>query len=100
LIFINCDDAEISIIKRLKIQLVNREMPYASINELPNSVRLHLPKHAQEIYKSAFNNAWEEYKSENKRRTKETREEVSHKVAWSAVKTKYVKSGDKWILIQ
>lgn len=75
-------------------------MPYATIEELPNAVRFHLPRHAQEIYKSAFNNAWEEYKNENKRRTKETREEVSHKVAWTAVKSKYVKVGKEWKLIQ
>ena len=76
-------------------------MPYSTIEELPNSVRFHLPKHAQEIYKSTFNNAWEEYKDAKKRRTSsETREEVSHKVAWAAVKSKYKKTGNQWKLIQ
>ena len=76
-------------------------MPYSTIDDLPHPVRSHLPKHAQEIYKSAFNNAWEEYKKAKKRRTaSETREEVSHKVAWAAVKSKYKKIGDQWKLIQ
>ncbi len=36
-------------------------MPYKSVNDLPGSVREHLPEHAQEIFKEAFNNAYEEY---------------------------------------
>ncbi len=66
-------------------------MPYQSVGELPDSVKNVLPKHAQEIYKSAFNNAYQEYKSPEDRRGNEDREEVSHKVAWSAVKKVYHK---------
>ena len=36
-------------------------MPYDNINDLPESVKNNLPKHAQEIFKEAFNNAWDEY---------------------------------------
>jgi hypothetical protein len=36
-------------------------MPYDSIEDLPNSVRAHLPPHASEIYRRAFNNAWTSY---------------------------------------
>lgn len=36
-------------------------MPYATIHDLPKSVRHVLPEHAQEIYLAAFNNAWTEY---------------------------------------
>lgn len=57
-------------------------MPYQDIKELPESVRSHLPKHAQEIYMAAFNNAWEEYNHD---------EERAHRVAWAAVKDKYEK---------
>ncbi len=71
-------------------------MPYTMISHLPESVRNVLPSHAQEIYLAAFNNAWSEYKDPQKRTTKESREETAHKVAWAAVKKKYVKSGDKW----
>ncbi|MBD3671642.1 MAG: ChaB family protein [Gammaproteobacteria bacterium] len=66
-------------------------MPYKSIEDLPENVRNPLPKHAQEIYKETFNNAWDEYQE------RDDRETVSHKVAWSAVKKSYVKKDDKWV---
>lgn len=67
-------------------------MPYNKIAELPESVRHVLPKHAQEIYRSSFNNAHEEYKNKNKRRNQdEDLEVICHKIAWSAVKNKYDK---------
>lgn len=69
-------------------------MPYQSTNALPDAVRDHLPKHAQEIYKEAFNSAWDEYKEAKDRRGDASREEVAHKVAWSAVKQKYEKGDD------
>jgi len=64
-------------------------MPYKELSDLPNSVREHLPKHAQEIYQAAFNNAWDEYGHD---------EERAHRVAWSAVKKKYEKdeSSGQW----
>lgn len=40
-------------------------MPYTSIQDLPKQVTSSLPKHAQDIYKRAFNSAHEEYKSPN-----------------------------------
>lgn len=69
-------------------------MPYSVINELPESVQNVLPKHAQDIYKEAFNSAYEEYKSPSDRRGDDDREEVAHKVAWSAVKKIYAKGDD------
>jgi cation transport regulator len=73
-------------------------MPYATIKDLPDSVRENLPKHAQEIYIAAFNSAWEEYKDPKERRGKASREETAHKVAWAAVKDKYEKddASGKW----
>jgi len=72
-------------------------MPYHSLAELPDSVKDHLPKHAQEIYQEAYNSAWEQYADPDKRRGDASREEVSHKVAWSAVKKKYKKKDDRWV---
>lgn len=72
-------------------------MPYQHTNDLPESVREHLPAHAQEIYRAAYNNAWTEYDDPHRRRSGESREEVAHKVAWAAVKQEYEKdegSGD------
>jgi len=65
-------------------------MPYNTIRELPDSVRDHLPKHAQEIFIAAFKSAWEEYDHD---------EERAYKVAWSAVKKTYVKDEEsgRWV---
>jgi cation transport regulator len=65
---------------------------YDTRQELPKSVQKVLPDHAQSIYKEAFNSAWHKYKTPAKRRSG-NREEVAHKVAWSAVKEKYHKTG-------
>jgi len=76
-------------------------MPYKSIASLPSSVKDHLPKHAQEIYKEVFNSAWDEYKDPGKRVRGGDREEVAHKVAWSAVKKSYVKDDSaRWVRIK
>lgn len=73
-------------------------MPYKTINELPESVQNVLPKHAQDIYKEAFGNAYEQYDKPGERRGDESREEAAHKVAWSAVKKAGYSKGsdDKW----
>lgn len=58
-------------------------MPYANRTELPDSVQNVLPKHAQDIFKDAFNNAYEEYGHDEPR---------AFAVAWSAVKKSYHKN--------
>jgi len=72
-------------------------MPYPQLTDLPESVKNSLPKHAQEIYQAAFNNAWDEYADPEDRRGDASREEVAHKVAWAAVKQKYEKKEDEWV---
>lgn len=57
-------------------------MSYKSIAELPDQVTDNLPKHAQEIFKEAFNSANEQYE----------KEQTAFKVAWSAVEQKYEKN--------
>lgn len=69
-------------------------MPYSKITELPDSVRDNLPKHAQEIYKEAFNSAWDQYEDPEDRQDDASREETAHRVAWSAVKQQYEKGAD------
>ena len=64
-------------------------MPYRSKRELPDSVKDNLPAHAEDIYKEAFNSAWDEYGHD---------EERAHRVAWGAVKKSYHKNDDgKWV---
>ena len=63
-------------------------MPYGKITELPKGVKNNLPKHAQEIYKEAFNSAEEQYDEESR----------AHRVAWGAVEEKYEKNQNgNWV---
>ncbi len=56
-------------------------MPYESVTHLPESLKKHLPRHAQEIYESAFNAAERQYGDES----------TARKVGWSSVENKYRK---------
>jgi cation transport regulator len=66
-------------------------MPYATNFYLPPSVRRHLPEHAQDIYREAFNHAFAAHDGDPRQ------EEASHRIAWAAVKRLYVKAGDGWV---
>ena len=62
-------------------------MPYDEREDLPEDVRNALSNvpHAQDIYKEAYNSAWEQYDHDESR---------AHAVAWSAVKNDYEKGDD------
>jgi cation transport regulator len=66
-------------------------MPYPANDDLPPSVRRHLPPHAQDIYRQAFNHAFAAHAGDARQ------EEAAHRIAWGAVKHSYVKVGDSWI---
>ncbi len=66
-------------------------MPYRTNDDLPHSVRSHLPDHAQDIYREAFNRAYAAHAGEGRQ------EEAAHRIAWAAVKRVYVKVGSSWI---
>ena len=66
-------------------------MPYPSNADLPVAIRHHLPPHAQDIYRAAFNHAFAAHEGDPRQ------EEASHRIAWAAVKRSYVKVGDSWI---
>lgn len=68
-------------------------MPYEQSGDLPTQIKDTLPPHAQDIYKEAFNSAWDEYRDKESRRGDKSREQVAHQVAWAAVKKKYEKVG-------
>lgn len=64
-------------------------MPYKTKADLPESVRDHLPSHAQDIYKEAYNSAYDEYGHDESR---------AHRVAWGAVEKEYHKDDSgKWV---
>jgi cation transport regulator len=65
-------------------------IPYRSSDELPPAVANHLPPHAQDIFREAFNHAWDEYGAD---------EERAFRVAWAAVKRQYRKRGNDWVPI-
>jgi cation transport regulator len=63
-------------------------MPYDKLTDPPASVRNNLPKHAQEIYRAAYNSAEDQYGEQDR----------AHRVAWSAVENKYEKNGKgNWV---
>jgi cation transport regulator len=66
-------------------------MPYRTNLDLPSSVAAHLPEHAQDNYREAFNHAFAAHAGELRQ------EETAHRIAWAAVKRLYVKVGDSWI---
>lgn len=63
-------------------------MPYATTDDLPPSVRAHLPLHAREIFLQAFNHAFEAYGGDEGR---------AFRVACGAVKKQYAKVGETWV---
>jgi cation transport regulator len=60
-------------------------MPYATNAEIPDRIRKSLPQHAQDIFRAAFNNAYERYGPKNEAR--------AFRIAWAAVKKCYVQRG-------
>ena len=60
-------------------------MPYGTNRDLPISVKGHLPPHAQDIYREAFNHAFAAHTGDPRQ------EEAAHRIAWAAVKRSYVK---------
>jgi cation transport regulator len=72
-------------------------MPYHSNADLPTGVKNHLPPHAQDIFREAFNHAWEQYADPEKRKLGGTQEDAARRVAWAAVKKKYKKAGEMWV---
>lgn len=66
-------------------------MPNATNAALPAPVRQHLPEHAQDIFRAAFNHAFAAHAGDPRQ------DEAAHRIAWAAVKRAYVKVGDRWI---
>jgi cation transport regulator len=66
-------------------------MPYRSNQDLPESVQRHLPPHAQDIYREAFNHSFAAHAGDPRQ------EEAARRIAWAAVKRSYVKVGNSWV---
>jgi cation transport regulator len=61
-------------------------MPYATNENLPPSVRSHLPPHAQDIFREAFNHAFVRYGDAR-----------AFRIAWAAVKRQYERADGTWV---
>lgn len=66
-------------------------MPYRDNSDLPLPIRKHLPPHAQDIYRAAFNHAYAAHADDPQL------EEIAHRIAWAAVKRSYVKRDGHWV---
>jgi cation transport regulator len=69
-------------------------VPYRSNADLPATIRQHLPSHAQDIYRAAFNHAFAAHTNDMQQ------EEIAHRIAWAAVKRFYVKDDHRWVSIK
>jgi cation transport regulator len=65
-------------------------MPYSVNADLQPSVRSHLPEHAQDIFREAFNHAYAAHAHDP------WQEEAAFRIAWAAVKRECEKVGDEW----
>ena len=62
-------------------------VPYASNDDLPPAVQV-LPEHGQDIFRAAFNGAYDRNHDEA----------MAFRMAWSAVNRVYEKIGGEWTL--
>jgi cation transport regulator len=81
--------------RRASASLVEDMMPVQNFDDLPLSLRCHRPVHTQEIFRAASNNAWASYVAS----PPHEREEICHRIAWSAVKKRYRKPREYWVSI-
>jgi cation transport regulator len=69
-------------------------MHYETVKQLPVTIRDVLPDQAKEIYRKAYNQAWEEYDQDAHMGLDQRG--LAHQQAWMAVKHDYVFDLDQW----
>jgi cation transport regulator len=57
-------------------------------------MRDHLPSHAQDIFRAAFNSSYGEHIGDLRQ------EEAAFRIAWAAFKKRYRKIGARWLPIE
>ena len=63
-------------------------MPYATNAALPAPVRNHLPPHAQDIFRAAYNHTFDSHYGD---------EAMAFRIGWAAVKRRYEKVDGVWV---
>ncbi len=65
-------------------------MPHQTHSQRPPAGRSHLPDHAQDIFRQVFNPAFHAHPGESRQA------EIARRIAWAALKRRYVKSEPRW----
>jgi len=72
-------------------------MSYESNTDLPAKIAKVLPDHAQDIYREAYNDAYDEIKQPVGDKDEVGRDDSAARLAWEAIKDNYHKGMDgKW----
>jgi cation transport regulator len=69
-------------------------MRYATVKQLPATIRDVLPDKAKEIYRKAYNQAWEKFDKDGRRGLNQPG--LAHQQGWTAVQHEYVFDLDQW----
>jgi cation transport regulator len=72
-------------------------MPYSQNTDMPSQVTTILSEHAQDIYRDAYNSAWDDYEELSDDGDDSKRDEAARGKAWDAVEKAYEKDEvSKW----
>jgi len=71
-------------------------MPYENTSDLPQAIRNYLPVQAQLLFCAAFNHALSKFETPKTEMKFGTQEELAHRIAWAAVKKRYIRKGGRW----
>lgn len=74
-------------------------MPYTNNGQLPKGVQAYLSPAAQEIYRDAYNYAWENCRyAQDRHDSSDSRQVTANRVAWDTVKQRCERSlRGKWV---
>jgi cation transport regulator len=64
-------------------------LPYYKNSDLPDHVKSGLPDHGQDLYREAYNDAWDIFRDPARRDEGRDHEACSHDHAWAAIEAKY-----------
>ena len=63
---------------------------------IPETLRQKLPGQALDVYKEAFQSAWDRYKVRKHRENRMTREQVAHSFALSQIENQFAMTEKGW----
>jgi cation transport regulator len=78
----------------------SKDMPYTNTAQLPKGVQQHLSQAAQEIYRDAYNEAWDSCRyAKDRFDTNDSRQVTANRVAWETVKNRCERDMfGRWVL--